>query len=100
MASASRGKRRMPQATRRKAPSKRGTPPARGAHAQPGKAGEAKPGKADRVNPRRAAGPAPRAASELVIITGMSGSGKGSVLRSLEDLGYYAVDNLPVDLIP
>lgn len=30
----------------------------------------------------------------------MSGSGKGSVLRSLEDLGYYAVDNLPVELIP
>ena len=38
--------------------------------------------------------------SELVIITGMSGSGKGSVLRALEDQGYYAVDNLPVDLIP
>jgi RNase adapter protein RapZ len=38
--------------------------------------------------------------SELIIITGMSGSGKGSVLRALEDLGYYAVDNLPVDLIP
>jgi len=37
---------------------------------------------------------------ELVIITGMSGSGKGSVLKALEDLGYYAVDNLPVDLIP
>jgi len=37
---------------------------------------------------------------ELVIITGLSGSGKGSVLRALEDLGYYAVDNLPVDLIP
>jgi RNase adapter protein RapZ len=37
---------------------------------------------------------------ELVIITGLSGSGKGSVLKSLEDLGYYAVDNLPVDLIP
>jgi len=37
---------------------------------------------------------------ELVIITGMSGSGKGSVLRALEDQGYYAVDNLPVDLIP
>ncbi len=30
----------------------------------------------------------------------MSGSGKASVLRALEDLGYYAVDNLPVDLIP
>jgi UPF0042 nucleotide-binding protein len=38
--------------------------------------------------------------AELVIITGLSGSGKGSVLKSLEDLGYYSVDNLPVDLIP
>jgi UPF0042 nucleotide-binding protein len=38
--------------------------------------------------------------AELVVITGLSGSGKGSVLRALEDLGYYAVDNLPVDLIP
>lgn len=38
--------------------------------------------------------------AELVIITGLSGSGKGSVLKVLEDLGYYAVDNLPVDLIP
>ncbi len=37
---------------------------------------------------------------ELVIITGLSGSGKGSVLKSLEDLGFYAVDNLPVELIP
>jgi UPF0042 nucleotide-binding protein len=37
---------------------------------------------------------------ELVIITGLSGSGKGSVLKSLEDLGYYSVDNLPVELIP
>lgn len=41
-----------------------------------------------------------RAGSELVIITGMSGSGKASVLRALEDLGYYAVDNLPIGLIP
>src|SRR5690349_16975151 len=39
-------------------------------------------------------------AAELVIITGLSGSGKGSVLKALEDLGYYAVDNLPVELIP
>jgi UPF0042 nucleotide-binding protein len=37
---------------------------------------------------------------ELVILTGLSGSGKGSVLRVFEDLGYYTVDNLPVDLIP
>lgn len=35
-----------------------------------------------------------------MIITGLSGSGKLSVLRSLEDLGYYAVDNLPLELIP
>jgi UPF0042 nucleotide-binding protein len=35
-----------------------------------------------------------------VVITGLSGSGKGSVLKSLEDLGFYSVDNLPVDLIP
>ena len=37
---------------------------------------------------------------ELVVITGLSGSGKGSVLKSLEDLGFYSVDNLPVALIP
>lgn len=37
---------------------------------------------------------------ELVVVTGLSGSGKGTVLRALEDLGYYAVDNLPIDLIP
>src|ERR1044071_3350172 len=38
--------------------------------------------------------------TELVIITGMSGSGKGTVLKALEDLGYYSVDNLPIELIP
>src|SRR6185369_3929553 len=38
--------------------------------------------------------------SELVIITGMSGSGKASALKAFEDLGYYCVDNLPVELIP
>jgi UPF0042 nucleotide-binding protein len=37
---------------------------------------------------------------ELVIITGLSGSGKGTVLKALEDLGYYSVDNLPIELIP
>jgi RNase adapter protein RapZ len=37
---------------------------------------------------------------ELVVITGLSGSGKGTVLKCLEDLGYYAVDNLPLELIP
>ncbi len=38
--------------------------------------------------------------AELVIITGMSGSGKASVLKAFEDVGYYCVDNLPVELIP
>jgi len=39
------------------------------------------------------------ASAELVIVTGLSGSGKATVLRCLEDMGYRAVDNLPVDLI-
>ncbi|MCX6622123.1 MAG: RNase adapter RapZ [Acidobacteria bacterium] len=38
--------------------------------------------------------------ADLVIITGLSGSGKATVLKALEDLGFYAVDNLPVDLFP
>lgn len=41
-----------------------------------------------------------RRSGELVIITGMSGSGKASVLKVFEDLGYYCVDNLPIGLIP
>jgi UPF0042 nucleotide-binding protein len=36
---------------------------------------------------------------ELVIVSGMSGAGKGSALKTFEDLGYYCVDNLPVGLI-
>jgi UPF0042 nucleotide-binding protein len=37
---------------------------------------------------------------ELVILTGMSGSGKLSALKAFEDLGFYSVDNLPLELIP
>jgi len=33
------------------------------------------------------------------VITGLSGSGKGTVLKCLEDVGYYSVDNLPIELI-
>ena len=36
----------------------------------------------------------------FLIITGLSGSGKTVVSRSLEDLGYYCIDNLPAKLIP
>jgi UPF0042 nucleotide-binding protein len=60
--------------------------------------------------------PAPRAASrpaaakqaktahksgkELVIVTGISGAGKASALKSFEDLGFHCVDNLPLELLP
>ncbi|MBQ9120727.1 MAG: RNase adapter RapZ [Lachnospiraceae bacterium] len=36
----------------------------------------------------------------FVIVTGMSGAGKSSVLKMLEDAGYFCVDNLPIPLIP
>jgi UPF0042 nucleotide-binding protein len=36
----------------------------------------------------------------VVIITGMSGSGKSTALRALEDIGFFCVDNLPVVLLP
>ena len=39
-------------------------------------------------------------AKELVIVTGISGSGKASALKAFEDLGYHAVDNLPLELLP
>ncbi len=39
-------------------------------------------------------------AAELVILTGLSGSGKLSALKAFEDLGYYSVDNLPLELVP
>lgn len=43
--------------------------------------------------------PTEHAAREIVILTGMSGSGKASALKAFEDLGYYSVDNLPLELI-
>lgn len=36
----------------------------------------------------------------IVIITGLSGSGKSTALRALEDIGFFCVDNLPVELLP
>jgi UPF0042 nucleotide-binding protein len=36
----------------------------------------------------------------LIIVTGMSGAGKGSVFNMLEDRGFFCVDNLPITLIP
>jgi len=37
---------------------------------------------------------------KVVIVTGLSGSGKSTVADTLEDAGFYCVDNLPVDLLP
>ena len=36
----------------------------------------------------------------MLVVSGMSGSGKSGALHTLEDLGYYCVDNLPADLLP
>lgn len=38
-------------------------------------------------------------ALEIVLITGMSGSGKSVALHAMEDAGYYCVDNLPPELL-
>lgn len=37
---------------------------------------------------------------KVVVVTGMSGSGKSTVAHTLEDAGFFCVDNLPVDLLP
>jgi len=62
--------------------------------------------------PKKAAGkkqpkpaPSPKKSSskphkELVIVTGISGAGKASALKAFEDLGFHAVDNLPLELLP
>jgi RNase adapter protein RapZ len=57
----------------------------------------AKPAQAGRRR-SRGANEAPR--KELVIVTGISGSGKASALRAFEDLGFHSVDNLPLELLP
>ena len=49
---------------------------------------------------KRVAGKVDPQGAELVVITGLSGSGKATVLKAFEDLGYYAVDNMPIELIP
>lgn len=44
--------------------------------------------------------PQPQDTKKVLIVTGMSGAGKSSALKALEDLGYEAVDNLPLSLLP
>jgi len=51
------------------------------------------------VSPESAARPHPDRIP-LIVVSGLSGSGKSVVLRTLEDLDYYCVDNLPAELLP
>jgi UPF0042 nucleotide-binding protein len=51
------------------------------------------------LNKKSIRAPKARDQHELVIISGMSGAGKASALKTFEDLGYYCVDNLPVGLV-
>jgi UPF0042 nucleotide-binding protein len=53
-------------------------------------------------NPRARSQPnrPPQTRFPVLIITGLSGSGKSTVLRALEDVGYFCVDNLPLKLLP
>ncbi|MCK9538384.1 RNase adapter RapZ [Dokdonella sp.] len=51
------------------------------------------------VEPSETGVATPRA-DQLIIISGLSGSGKSVALRTLEDLGFYCVDNLPAALMP
>ena len=37
---------------------------------------------------------------EFVVVTGMSGAGRSTVANTLEDLGWFVIDNLPPSLIP
>jgi UPF0042 nucleotide-binding protein len=46
------------------------------------------------------AGPAGAARREVVLVTGISGSGKSVALHALEDAGFFCVDNLPPELLP
>ena len=43
--------------------------------------------------------PAPQPTREVVLVTGISGSGKSVALHALEDAGYFCVDNLPPELL-
>ncbi len=45
-------------------------------------------------------GPDPSTPGELVVVTGMTGAGRSTVAKELEDLGFYVVDNLPPGLLP
>jgi UPF0042 nucleotide-binding protein len=49
---------------------------------------------------RAMAGPSQPRTLRIVIVTGLSGSGKSTAIKAFEDLGYFCVDNLPVLMLP
>jgi UPF0042 nucleotide-binding protein len=57
------------------------------------------PSNSDQQSDVSSFGATKRPAKELVIVTGISGAGKASALKAFEDLGYHAVDNLPLELL-
>ncbi len=57
-------------------------------------------GKKSQSPPSQVGPSSPTALPTVLIITGLSGSGKSTVLRSLEDAGFTCVDNLPLSLLP
>ncbi len=63
--------------------------------ADPGSAGVAPAGPASEGGER----PEVPAGSRLVLVTGLSGAGRSSVLKALEDQGYEAIDNLPLGFL-
>ncbi|GAA2118506.1 RNase adapter RapZ [Nocardioides bigeumensis] len=50
--------------------------------------------------PTTPGGGAPASPGELVVVTGMTGAGRSTAAKELEDLGFYVVDNLPSSLLP
>jgi len=76
------------------------------AHCFLGKQGMPAAMTSSKVNRNLTSSPSPAGAAAtaapltVLIITGLSGSGKSTVLRSLEDVGYFCVDNLPLSLLP
>ncbi len=42
----------------------------------------------------------PQKSIRLVVITGLSGSGKSTALKAFEDIGFFCIDNLPATLLP
>jgi len=76
------------------------TPAPRKAAGKPNKLPARPPKLASPKPAKRSAASSDGEPRELVILTGLSGAGKASALKTFEDLGFYSVDNLPLELIP